>query len=67
MGGDTKEEKPLPLLLTSGDVVIMGGPSRTFYHGVPRILPSIPAVLPDFPYISYVQTHRINLNIRQVL
>lgn len=29
---------PVPLLLNSGDIVIMSGPSRLAYHGVPRVL-----------------------------
>jgi len=67
MGGETKEERPLALLLTSGDVVVLGGPARTCYHGVPRIVPSEPAALPPFPHSPYLLTHRINLSIRQVL
>ncbi len=30
---------PIPLLLNSGDIVIMSGPSRLAYHGIPRVLP----------------------------
>lgn len=33
IGGRSKDVKPLPLLLRSGDVVIMAGPSRQAYHG----------------------------------
>ena len=39
IGGQTKQVKPLPLLLNSGDIVIMSGDSRLAYHGVPRIIP----------------------------
>jgi alkylated DNA repair protein (DNA oxidative demethylase) len=28
-----------PLLLRSGDVLVMGGPSRLRFHGVTRIVP----------------------------
>jgi len=39
IGGLTRDVEPLPILLRSGDVVIMSGPScRRAYHGVPRIL-----------------------------
>lgn len=39
IGGQTKQVKPLPLLLNSGDIVIMSGDSRLAYHGVPKIIP----------------------------
>eukprot|EP01016_Furgasonia_blochmanni_P047673 TRINITY_DN7029_c0_g2_i1.p1 TRINITY_DN7029_c0_g2~~TRINITY_DN7029_c0_g2_i1.p1 ORF type:complete len:298 (+),score=45.89 TRINITY_DN7029_c0_g2_i1:102-896(+) len=38
MGFHTKDLKPLPLKLDSGDVLIMSGYSRTCYHGVPRVI-----------------------------
>ncbi|KAI6005468.1 hypothetical protein EDD15DRAFT_2384250 [Pisolithus albus] len=41
IGGLTRDVEPVPILLRSGDVVIMSGPScRRAYHGVPRILES---------------------------
>ena len=33
------EDPTSPLILRSGDVLVMGGPSRLRYHGVTRILP----------------------------
>jgi len=45
IGGLTRDIEPIPLLLRSGDVVIMSGPAcRREYHGVPRILEG---TLPD--------------------
>ncbi|KAF8959032.1 hypothetical protein BDZ97DRAFT_1923177 [Flammula alnicola] len=39
IGGLTRDTEPIPILLRSGDVVIMSGPAcRRAYHGVPRIL-----------------------------
>lgn len=38
VGGKTRETTPIPILLRSGDVVIMSGPSRRVFHGVPRII-----------------------------
>ena len=33
-GGTTRDEEPVPILLRSGDVVIMSGPEcRRAYHG----------------------------------
>ncbi|KAI8374360.1 uncharacterized protein BYT42DRAFT_606289 [Radiomyces spectabilis] len=79
IGGPTKDTAPVPLCLRSGDVVVMTGPSRKAYHGVPRILedtlPSYlsPAALLDDDEDSdwslfgqYMLTTRINLNVRQV-
>ena len=42
IGGPTKQTSPLPLLLNSGDIVVMSGESRLAYHGVPRVLPPSP-------------------------
>jgi DNA alkylation damage repair protein AlkB len=39
VGGLTRKESMRPLMLHSGDVIVMGGPSRLRYHGVTRILP----------------------------
>jgi alkylated DNA repair protein (DNA oxidative demethylase) len=52
-GGPTESLK-----LASGDVVIMGGPSRLCYHGIDRILPGTSRLLP--------QGGRINLTLRRV-
>ncbi len=42
IGGQSKQVSPVPLLLNSGDIVIMSGPSRLAYHGIPRVLPPSP-------------------------
>jgi DNA alkylation damage repair protein AlkB len=39
VGGLTRKEPMRPLLLRSGDVLVMGGPSRLRFHGVTRIQP----------------------------
>ena len=39
VGGLSRREPMSPLMLSSGDVVVMGGPSRLRFHGVTRILP----------------------------
>jgi alkylated DNA repair protein (DNA oxidative demethylase) len=38
VGGSTRRDPMRPLILRSGDVLVMGGPSRLRYHGVTRIL-----------------------------
>ncbi len=38
VGGLSRKNPTRPLMLRSGDVLVMGGPSRLRYHGVTRIL-----------------------------
>ena len=38
VGGLSRREPTVPLMLKSGDVVVMGGASRLRYHGVTRIV-----------------------------
>ena len=39
VGGVARRDPTTPVTLRSGDVLVMGGPSRLRYHGVTRILP----------------------------
>ena len=39
VGGLSRREPTFPVMLKSGDVILMGGPSRLRFHGVTRILP----------------------------
>jgi alkylated DNA repair protein (DNA oxidative demethylase) len=39
IGGLARRDPTRPLMLHSGDVLVMGGPSRMRFHGVTRILP----------------------------
>ncbi|KIJ44393.1 hypothetical protein M422DRAFT_168575, partial [Sphaerobolus stellatus SS14] len=75
IGGLTRDVEPVPIMLRSGDVVVMSGPGcRRAYHGVPRTLEdTLPAYLRDEgsdkdwqPYAAYLKTTRINVNVRQV-
>ncbi|KAJ3323083.1 hypothetical protein HDU76_013735 [Blyttiomyces sp. JEL0837] len=80
MGLQTREEAaPIPILLRSGDIVVMSGPCRRNFHGVPRILAD---TLPDYLkadslddpnrdedwdiFAEFLSTARININVRQV-
>jgi alkylated DNA repair protein alkB family protein 1 len=36
MGGPSKQQPPTPLLLTSGDVLVLSGPARACFHGARR-------------------------------
>ena len=47
LGGQTKETSPTAMFLHSGDIIIMGGPSRLAYHAVPKILPGKDGNLPQ--------------------
>ncbi|XP_018570377.1 nucleic acid dioxygenase ALKBH1 isoform X2 [Anoplophora glabripennis] len=38
LGGNTKDDKPTPIFIRSGDMVVMSKESRLAYHGVPKIL-----------------------------
>ncbi len=77
IGGLTRDTEPLPILLRSGDVLIMSGPAcRRAYHGVPRIFEgTLPTYLNEVdqedqeewePYREFMRTTRININVRQV-
>jgi len=58
IGGRERKDKTETLKLASGDVVVLGGPSRLRYHGVDRILTGTSSLLP--------QGGRINLTLRRV-
>ncbi|KAG8729827.1 hypothetical protein FRC12_020681 [Ceratobasidium sp. 428] len=70
IGGTTRDVEPVPILLRSGDIVIMSGPGcRRAYHGVPRILEgTTPShLLSSDPLVAeYIKNARINCNVRQV-
>lgn len=75
LGGSTKADEPIPLLLRSGDVILQGGESRRFVHGVPRVLAgslaaelSAGRVADDpmlAPVAAWLADHRLNINVRQ--
>ncbi|XP_004502292.1 DNA N(6)-methyladenine demethylase ALKBH1A [Cicer arietinum] len=77
LGGKTREDPPLAMFLRSGDVVLMAGEARECFHGVPRIftdkenaeighLETQLTHEDDLCFLKYIQTSRININIRQV-
>jgi alkylated DNA repair protein alkB family protein 1 len=74
LGGASKAEPPRALRLRSGDVVLQGGASRGFYHGVPRVLAgTLPAALEQAAategqrdVVAWLRAHRMNINVRQV-
>ncbi|GEM06791.1 oxoglutarate/iron-dependent oxygenase [Rhodotorula toruloides] len=80
VGGTTRDVPPLPILLHSGDGLIMSGEGRRVYHALPRVLEgTLPSYLlapqPDpvegaeswTPYGEYLERGaRINVNVRSV-
>jgi alkylated DNA repair dioxygenase AlkB len=47
VGGPRRESEPVtPLLLRSGDVVVLAGPARRAHHGVPRVFGGERALVP---------------------
>jgi DNA oxidative demethylase len=58
IGGRERKDRTETLKLVSGDVVVLGGPSRLRYHGIDRILTGTSTLLP--------QGGRINLTLRRV-
>ena len=97
IGGLTRSVEPVPILLRSGDIIVMSGPRcRRAYHGelrLPALLPGgrgaaydthnggVPRILEGTlplhlrseaddddwqSFAEYVNTTRININVRQV-
>ncbi|KAI2654243.1 Nucleic acid dioxygenase ALKBH1 [Labeo rohita] len=40
LGGTKREDRPTAMFMTSGDIMVMSGPSRLLYHAVPCIVPA---------------------------
>lgn len=62
LGGPQRGDPTRSVMLSSGDVVVLGGASRRFHHGIDRIYPSTSSVLPE----NY-RPGRINLTLRRVV
>jgi alkylated DNA repair protein alkB family protein 1 len=75
-----EDGKGLAIRLRSGDALVMSGPARYAWHGVPQILPgTCPEWMADWPYREdgsdgetyehwkgWMARKRINLNVRQM-
>jgi len=60
-GGEKRNSSKETITLHSGDVFVMGGEARFYYHGVKKIIPNTaPAEL------QMKQAGRVNITIRQV-
>jgi alkylated DNA repair protein (DNA oxidative demethylase) len=58
IGGETRRGPTQSVNLSSGDVVMFGGPARLAYHGIDRIRPGSSSLIPG--------GGRINLTLRRV-
>jgi alkylated DNA repair protein (DNA oxidative demethylase) len=58
LGGPSRKSPSRSLRLSSGDVLVLSGASRNWYHGVDRILPGTSRLLPE--------GGRFNLTLRRV-
>ena len=58
IGGETRRGPTQSVPLSSGDVVMFGGPARLAYHGIDRIRPGSSSLVPG--------GGRINLTLRRV-
>ncbi|KAL7751707.1 hypothetical protein RI367_002706 [Sorochytrium milnesiophthora] len=78
MGGVDRDTAPIPVLLRSGDIVVMFGESRRAFHGVPRVIENtVPSWMtsdadpadPEWAAFGkhMEQGYRININVRQVV
>ena len=63
IGGTRRGGETTSFVLSSGDALVLSGPARLRFHGVDRILPTLPAPLaPESP----AGAARINLTLRRV-
>ena len=75
--GHSKAAKPVAMRLRSGDAVIMSGPARMCYHGVPRVFGEnstgdnamgVGAGGDVFAaFAEHMRTTRINISIRALM
>lgn len=63
LGNHTRGGTTQSMILSSGDVVVLGGASRRCYHGVDRIYPGTSTLLDE---TSFPGGGRINLTLRRV-
>jgi alkylated DNA repair protein (DNA oxidative demethylase) len=62
IGGRERGDPTRSLKLSSGDVIVLGGPSRLAHHGVDRLYPGTSTLLRDW----FPEGGRINLTLRRV-
>ena len=63
VGGRKRSDKTIAFVLSSGDALVLGGAARLCFHGVDRILATLP---PPLPAELLAGGARINLTLRRV-
>jgi len=63
VGGKKRSDGATAFVLSSGDALVLGGEARLCFHGVDRILPTLP---PPLPPELLAGGARINLTLRRV-
>lgn len=63
IGGPARGGKTASMVVSSGDVVVLGGAARRCYHSVDRIYPGTSTLLPS---TAFPGGGRINLTMRRV-
>ena len=63
IGGRSRTDQTVSLILSAGDALVMSGPARLCFHGVDRILPTLTETLPA-PLTNLGA--RVNLTLRRV-
>ncbi len=63
VGGRKRSDKTTAFVLSSGDALVLGGGARLCFHGVDRILATLP---PPLPLELLADGARINLTLRRV-
>ena len=70
LGGESRDDAPVGILLHSGDALFLSGKSRRCYHGVPVILAPCKELVAtndeEKAALEILGLGRINLNMRQV-
>jgi DNA oxidative demethylase len=67
VGGPGRSDPTCSLRLSSGDVVVLGGAARHFFHGIDRVIPGTSLLPDEFPaQLRALGIRRINLTLRRV-
>jgi alkylated DNA repair protein (DNA oxidative demethylase) len=67
IGGPQRSDPTRSLRLASGDVVILAGAARHFFHGIDRVIANTSRLPDEFPEpLRALGTRRINLTLRRV-
>ena len=67
MGEKSLDISPMPILLESGDLIILSGESRLNFHSLPKVIAKSNPLKFSCTHIQeYMDETRINVNLRQV-